>query len=314
MGSLLAFKKPRYVRSSLQALDSPNTNVFIKVLGTAQDGGVPQIGCYCDNCQRARHDPKFMRLRPSLAVFDSKEKKVFIVDASPDIGLQYDLVHEQMRLRSRRKNTPDGILLTHAHIGHYTGLMFYGYEALSADKLPVFCSRRMNEFLTQNGPWNQLVEFQNIAIQLLEPEKTIVLTPRISITPLTVPHRDEYSDTLGFVIAGEVKELLYIPDIQSWHAWDRDIRKEADRVDVALLDGTFYSSNELPGRDLSRIGHPFITTSIDTLRQIAKKGKTQIYFTHLNHSNLALNPEGDAITNIVNEGFALAQEGMEISL
>jgi len=311
----LAVQKNEHVQRSLQETHSPRTNVLVKVLGTAQDGGIPQIGCYCTNCQRARQNPKFARLRPSLAVFDIEEKKVFIVDASPDISLQYDLVHTKMsRPRRRRKNTPDGILLTHAHIGHYTGLMFYGYEALSADKLPVYCSRRMGDFLAKNGPWNQLIELQNISIHLLDPEKGISLTPRISVIPFTVPHRDEYSDTLGFLIAGQKKKLVYIPDIQSWKKWNKNISAEVDRVDVALLDGTFYSAEELPRRDLSQIGHPFITTSIDMLRQVAEKGRTRIYFTHLNHSNLALDPEGDALKHIVDEGFALAQEGMEFYL
>ncbi len=284
-------------------------------MGTAQDGGIPQIGCYCKNCQRARQDPQFLRTRSSLALLDLKEKKLFIIDATPDISLQYDRVHGRIeRAQDGNKNTPDGILLTHAHIGHYTGLMFYGYEALSADKLPVYCSRRMGDFLTNNGPWDQLVKFQNISVHLLEPDTNISLTPEISVTPFSVPHRDEYSDTMGFVIAGRNKKLLYIPDIQNWKAWDRDIKKEVERVDLALLDGTFYSPDELPGRDLSRIGHPFITTSIDTLRQMAKKGKTQIYFIHLNHSNLALDPDGNALKHIHSEGFGLAQEGVELAL
>jgi pyrroloquinoline quinone biosynthesis protein B len=284
-------------------------------LGTAQDGGIPQIGCYCKNCERARHDPQLLRLRPSLAIFDLKEKKVFIIDASPDISLQYDMVHERMeRPLSNKKNVPDGILLTHAHIGHYTGLMFYGYEALAAEKLPVYCSPRMGDFLSNNGPWSQLAKFQNISIRSLKPDIAISLTPDISVVPFSVPHRDEYSDTLGFLIAGKKKKLLYIPDIQSWNVWDRDIREEVERVDYALLDGTFYSPDELPGRDLTQIGHPFITTSMDTLGQVAKKGKTKIFFTHLNHSNLALVPDGDALKHIHLEGFRLAQEEMELAL
>lgn len=300
---------------SLRSKRGSKSGALVKVLGTAQDGGIPQIGCYCKNCQRARQDPKFVRLRPSLAILDPSAKKRFIVDASPDISLQYDIVHDRMEhVPSLKKNVPDGILLTHAHIGHYTGLMFYGYEALSADKLPVFCSRRMGDFLSNNAPWSQLVKFQNISINCVDPDEQIFLTPEISVTSFLVPHRDEYSDTLGFLIAGQKTKVLYIPDIQNWKAWDRDIREEVESVDFALLDGTFYSPDELPGRDLSRIGHPFITTSIETLRQIAKKGKTQIYFTHLNHSNLALDPEGDAIKHIVNEGFGLAQDGLELSL
>ncbi|MGB3862336.1 MAG: MBL fold metallo-hydrolase [Candidatus Aminicenantaceae bacterium] len=315
IGSLSASHKPRNPLRSLRTVRSPKTNVLVKVLGTAQDGGIPQIGCYCKNCQKARQDSQFLRLRSSLAIFDFKEKKVFIVDASPDISLQYDRVHERMEpVQPHKKNAPDGILLTHAHIGHYTGLMFYGYEALAADKLPVYCSRRMGDFLSNNGPWSQLVEFQNISIHSLEPDTHISLTPEISVTPFSVPHRDEYSDTLGFVIAGQKKKLLYIPDIQSWKAWDRDIREEVERVDFALLDGTFYGPEELPGRDLSQLGHPLITSSLDTLKHAAKKGETQIYFTHLNHSNLALDPDGDAIKHINSEGFGLAQEGMELSL
>jgi pyrroloquinoline quinone biosynthesis protein B len=315
MGSVPVFKKPKNALKFLRGESGQNNRALVKVLGTAQDGGVPQIGCYCRNCQRARQDSKFLRLCPSLAILDPSAKKMFIMDASPDIGLQYDSIHGRLdRAQSRKENFPDGILLTHAHIGHYTGLMFYGYEAQSAENLPAYCSQRMGDFLTSNGPWSQLVKFRNISIHSIEPEKPIFLTPDISVTPLLVPHRDEYSDTLGFQIAGKKKKLLYIPDIQSWKAWSRDIREEVEDVDFALLDGTFYSPDELPGRDLSRIGHPFITTSMDTLRQIVKKEKTQIFFTHLNHSNLALDPEGDAIKHIINEGFVLAEDGMELSL
>lgn len=292
-----------------------NPNVCIKVLGTAQDGGIPQIGCYCKNCTKARQNPQHVRLRPSLAILDFTERTIFIIDASPDISLQYDMAHDRMGFTRRgRKNTPHGILLTHAHIGHYTGLMHYGYEALSADKLPVFCSRRMGDFLSNNGPWSQLVRFQNIVIHWLEPGKALFLTPSVTVTPLKVPHRDEYSDTLGFIIAGSAKKLLYISDIQSWEVWDRSISKEVEGVDLALLDGTFYSPEELPGRDLSLIGHPFITKSLEALRQTAKKGKSKIYFTHLNHSNMALDPDGEAVKRIRDEGFALAEDGLEFSL
>jgi pyrroloquinoline quinone biosynthesis protein B len=315
MGSLSASHKPSHTLRSLWTICGQQTNVLVKVLGTAQDGGIPQIGCYCKNCQKARQDPQFLRLRSSLAIFDLKEKKVFIVDASPDISLQYDRIHERMEpARPHKKNVPDGILLTHAHIGHYTGLMFYGYEALGADKLPVYCSQRMSDFLSNNGPWSQLVDFENISVHSLEPDTHVSLTPEISVTPFIVPHRDEYSDTLGFVIAGPKKKLLYIPDIQSWKVWDRDIRDEVKRVDFALLDGTFYGPEELPGRDFSQLGHPLITASLETLKQAAKKGETKIYFTHLNHSNLALDPNGDVLKHINSEGFGLAQEGMELSL
>jgi pyrroloquinoline quinone biosynthesis protein B len=306
--------KPRFSPKDPKK-EKDETDVLVKVLGTAQDGGLPQIGCYCKNCLRARENQRFSRLISSLAIIDLEEKKYFILDATPDIRIQSDIAFNRLALaKEGRKNSPHGILLTHAHIGHYTGLMFYGYESMSTHNLPVYCSSRMKNFLSNNGPWSQLVRIENISINTLSLEKEFLLTPRISFTPFLVPHRNEYTDTLGFIISGEKRKLLYVPDIQSWEVWSRSIAEEARKSDVALLDGTFYSSEELPGRDLSKIGHPFIKTSLKTLKNVAEEGKTKIYFTHLNHSNLALDPEGEARKEVKEKGFGIASEGMEFFL
>ena len=50
------------------------------------------------------------------------------------------------------------------------------------------------------------------------------------------------------------------------------------------------------------------------LSGIAQDGKTRIFFTHLNHSNLALNPDGDARKIIEKNKFGLAEDGMEFLL
>jgi pyrroloquinoline quinone biosynthesis protein B len=293
---------------------SGDPDVIVKVLGTAQDAGIPHLGCYCPNCLRARKDSKFARLKPSIAVLDMIDKKAFIMDASPDIGRQFDIVHERMGYDANAKiNTPDGILLTHAHIGHYTGLMYYGYEGLNAARVPVYCTSKMARFLEENGPWSQLVRYENIVLQVIRPEEETSLTARVSFIPLLVPHRDEYSDTVGFIIVGPKKKLLYIPDIQNWEAWNRSIKEEVEKVDHAVLDGTFYSPDELPGRDLSKIGHPFITASMDILAPLAKMGR-RIYFSHLNHTNRALDPNGPEQKEIRKRGFHLAADGMEILL
>ncbi len=295
--------------------EKDETDVLVKVLGTAQDGGLPQIGCYCKNCLMAREDERYSRLISSIAIIDLGEKKFFILDATPDIRIQSDLAFNRVALRKQgRKNSPHGVLLTHAHIGHYTGLMFFGYESISTHKLPVYCSSSMKNFLSNNGPWSQLVSLENISFHVISLEKEFLLTPRISFTPFLVPHRDEYTDNLGFRISGEKRELLYVPDIQSWKAWNRSIVEETRKSDVALLDGTFYSSEELPGRDISKIGHPFIKTSLETLKNVADEGKTKIYFTHLNHSNLALDPEGEARKEVEEKGFGIASEGIEFFL
>lgn len=295
--------------------EEKESDVVVKVLGTAQDGGIPHFGCYCKNCFRARKNPQFSRLISSLAILDLKENKFFLLDATPDMKVQSDIVCERLNLKKPgSKNAPDGVLLTHAHIGHYTGLMFFGYEAMSTHKLPVFCSDRMKSFLSDNGPWSQLVSLENITLRPLFLNKKFSLTPQISFTSFQVPHRDEYSDTLGFTISGKKRKLLYIPDIQNWEAWKSPVKEVVKKVSLALLDGTFYSSEELPGRDISQIGHPFIQNSLEILRSIVRKGGTKVYFTHLNHTNLALDPEGDARRKIEEEGFYLASDGMEFYL
>ncbi len=303
------------VSSTKPLLKKDESDVCVLVLGTAQDGGLPHIGCYCRNCLRARKERRFSRLISSLAIIDLKEKKSFLLDATPDIRVQSDIVFKRLGIeRQSSKFSPDGILLTHAHIGHYTGLMFYGYEALSTHQLPVYCSSRMESFLVNNGPWSQLVSQRNINLQTLSSGQEISLTPQILISSFPVPHRDEYSDTLGFTISGKKKKLLYIPDIQGWDAWSCSIVKETKKVNFALLDGTFYSAEELPGRDLSKIGHPLIQTSLETLEEVPKVTETRVYFTHLNHTNPALANNSEASQHIKKKGFAVAAEGMEFIL
>ena len=308
-------KLPPFFEKRADDQSRDGADVVIKILGTAQDGGIPQLGRHCPNCSRAQKDPGQARLISSLAILDFKEKQLFIVDATPDIRIQFDRagdrLYEQVSIKAK---TPQGVLLTHAHIGHYTGLMFFGFESIAAQRLPVYCSSRMKEFLANNGPWSQLIKQDNISPVVLSPNDKRALTPQVSVIPFQVPHRDEYTDTLGLIISGSRKKILYIPDIQNWAAWEGSIIEAVDDVDTALLDGTFYSPDELPGRDLSGIGHPFIKDSMDLLEKAAQKGKTTIYFTHFNHSNQALDPDGDARKSILEKGFHMADEGLEISL
>ncbi|MEW5901335.1 MAG: MBL fold metallo-hydrolase [Acidobacteriota bacterium] len=310
--SALGAVGPFSVRSEMSRSASP---IIVKVLGTAQDGGIPHLGCTCPNCSRARRDPKERRLIVSLAVADFSQKKIFLIDATPDIRVQAEAA---VRLlgpgEPKLLEALEGVALTHAHIGHYTGLMFFGYESVSAKKLPVFASRRMADFLTNNGPWSQLVRLENIALQLLALEEQLALTGSIRITAFAVPHRDEYTDTLGMRIAGPEKTLLYIPDIQSWGAWDRSLAAEVEKTDFSLLDGTFYAPEELPGRDATAIGHPPIRETVRLLRGLPSSKKAGVFFTHLNHTNLALDPAGAARREMEDTGFHLASDGLEFVL
>lgn len=290
----------------------------VVVLGIAQDGGLPQTGCDCTRCAAARKDPSRARHVASLAIHIPKTGRTWLVDATPDLPAQIETIHRfRPHPAGKVDRAPvDGVLLTHAHIGHYLGLAHFGFESLNTKDLPVHVSPRMAAYLRANGPWSQLVRLGNVALREFEPGKPFDLEEGISVRAIPVPHRDEYSDTMAFVIRGPRKTLLYVPDTDSWAAWPKPLPAvlAEEKVDYALLDATFYSPDELPDRDVTKIKHPLITQSMDLLEPLVKAGKLRVWFTHLNHSNPALDADGAARKAIEARGFRVLEEGEELGI
>lgn len=289
-------------------------------LGTVQDGGLPHAACTCERCERARREPAFRRRVASLAIHLPASDRVYLIDATPDLPEQLEAV-AALRGKApagRVDRAPlAGVLLTHAHIGHYLGLAHLGFEVVHTKDLPVWASPRMAAFLRDNGPWSQLVKLGNVALREVVPGGAPVdLGDGVSVSAFAVPHRDEYSDTLAFVVRGQKATVLYIPDTDSWRAWPKPLPEvlATEKIDVALLDGTFYSLDELPGRSVTAIGHPLITETMDLLEPMVEAGRLRVAFTHLNHSNPALLPESPARQAIEARGFRVLAEGEEIGL
>ncbi len=287
------------------------------VLGTAQDGGLPQIGCKEALCERARSDPAFSRRVTSLLLVDPQSGRRWLIDATPDLREQVELARGHPASRVEVGPRPalfDGVFLTHAHMGHYAGLVHLGREAYGAQGLSVFASERMADFLRGNGPWSLLCESGGIAITTLAPGKRVDLGPGLSIEPLAVPHRDELSDTLAFVVRGPRRALLYLPDIDKWERWERPLEDVLESVDVALLDGTFFDGGELPGRDLSAIPHPFVAETMRRLESAPEELRARVLFTHLNHTNPLVDPASEAAAALRRAGMGVASEGQAIEL
>jgi pyrroloquinoline quinone biosynthesis protein B len=273
------------------------------VLGTIQDAGSPQIGCKKDCCANLFENPDPNRMVVSLGVSDSKGRN-YVFEASPDLPRQFEIL--QKIGKKTEMNAPDGIFLTHAHIGHYTGLMYLGKEAMDARNVPVYAMPRMEQFLRDNGPWNLLVERENISINALAATETVKL-PEILVTPITVPHRDEYSETVGYRIEGPNKSVLFIPDIDKWSKWDQDIIKEVEKVDYAFLDATFFSGEEINNRDISQIPHPFVIESLEAFKNFSPKEKRKIHFIHFNHTNPIITKDSPEAKQVLKAGFKIAQ-------
>lgn len=281
--------------------------ISLLVLGTIQDAGSPQIGCTKDCCIDLYKHPDHKRKVSSLGLVDAINHKTYLFDATPDISTQLEMLTRHDTLN--KKNTTDGIFLTHAHIGHYTGLMYLGKEAMDAQKVPVYAMPKMTEFLSQNGPWSQLVARENITLRATQHNKPIPLDSDISVTPLLVPHRDEFSETVGYKIKGPNKTALFIPDIDKWEKWEMDITQAIKDVDFAFLDATFYSGTELGNRDMKEIPHPFILESLERFAALESEDKVKIHFIHFNHTNPVIHLDSPEAKSVMSQGFNIAQIG-----
>ncbi len=275
-----------------------NKSPFILVLGVAQDGGFPQAGCNKKCCRDAWKNPKLKKHVSCLAIIDPLSNQSWLIDATPDFKEQIHMLN-----KIAPGNILNGILLTHGHIGHYTGLINLGKEVMNTRNMPVYCASKMAKFLSGNLPWNQLIKNKNVKINKIESSCSFKLNNRIKITPFAVPHRDEFTETLGYRINSMNKSVVYIPDIDSWKKWNKKIGEVIKGSSRAYIDGTFYNKKEIPHRSLSKIPHPFITDTVTLLNALPNSEKDKVHFIHLNHTNPLLKPKSSERKKIEKAGF-----------
>ena len=276
----------------------------LKVLGVVQDGGLPHLGSNklcCENNEQKRYVT-------SIMLINNKNNESYLFDASPDINEQLNFMGDRI------KKDLKGIFLTHAHIGHYTGLMYFGREALNSKLINVYAMPRMKKFLENNGPWSQLVSLKNISIKEINNNSKFSIDTNIIIQPIEVPHRAEFSETVGYKIYGPNKTVLFIPDIDKWYLWENSIVDEIKKVDYALIDATFYDSKEINYRDISEIPHPFVIESMELFDTLNTNEKNKIFFIHLNHTNPLLDKNSDEYKFVASKGYNVAEEGMKLKL
>jgi len=273
------------------------------VLGSGQDGGIPHAGCRCRTCERARENEDYRRLAPSIAIYNEEAGFCYVIDASPHLEIQIEMIRRAVPRVGRGGKIPvSGFLLTHAHIGHYTGLLLLGTEVLGETGVPVYCTPRMKEFLSLSRPFSLLVESGNIVLHEMRPSVGFDLDG-VGFTPIPVPHRGEITDTVGYAIEAG-RRAVYIPDTDRWTG---SIIEEISKSDIALIDGSFYSKDELPR--FEEVPHPPITETLSMLEGL----DTEIYFTHINHTNPA-HSEGPERENLEQRGFGLAYDGLVLDI
>ena len=283
---------------------------YIVVLGIGQDAGVPQIGCETPFCKKAWKNQKLRRMVSSIALVNPDTNERWIFDATPDFPEQFELLK---KVTGDYSNTISGIFLTHAHIGHYTGLMYLGRESMNSKDVKVFAMPRMKTMLETNAPWSQLVHIKNIVISPLDDNKSVKLTETLKVEPFLVPHRDEFSETVGYKIISSNKSLIFIPDIDKWQKWSQKLEDVIKSNDYVFVDGTFYQDGEI-NRPMSEVPHPFVSESMELLKNLPAKDKAKVFFIHFNHTNPLVQNDKKTIKELKSKGFGIAFERQRIDL
>ncbi|MFY0603092.1 MAG: MBL fold metallo-hydrolase [Flavobacteriaceae bacterium] len=282
---------------------------YLTILGITQDAGYPQIGCQKKCCANFYNGTHKKQRVVSLGLVDKTAQQKWLFEATPDISTQLADLEKHVK----KETLIDGVFLTHAHIGHYTGLMYFGREALGKKGTKVYAMPKMKSYLQNNGPWSQLVALENILFSDLQHDSTIVLNTSLKVTPFLVPHRDEFSETVGYRIEGKHKTALFIPDINKWSTWQKDIVAEVEKVDYAFLDATFFKDGEI-NRPMSEIPHPFIEETAALFKNASTETKNKVIFIHFNHTNPTLQPNAKEKATLEKEGFRFAKQGTNYKL
>lgn len=280
------------------------------VLGSAQDGGLPHAGCRCIQCERARRDPAFRRLPAAIGIIDGND--AVLIDATSAFGEQIHALRlaAMPRDTGERYRPPATVLLTHAHTGHYIGLWQLDRSVLAADAVRVVGPPATIGLLKANEPWQTMARDGFITFEALQPDEPLHVTPNATVTPIPVPHRSEWAtDTVAYRVEGPSQAALYLPDIDAWDNWERTLEAEVGRVNVALLDGTFWEPFPIPG-----VPHPPVRETVERLQAIVNRDRARIVFTHLNHSNPLVDPDSLESREVRQRGFAVAREGDRITL
>lgn len=261
----------------------------VEVIGTAQDAGVPHIGCHCDHCESARTSEEQQRYATAVLLSDGGE---YLFDATPDIRFQISTV-------------PDGVFLTHAHLGHLPGLLFFGQEAANAERTPVYAAEGLNDVIRNSPPLNLLIKQDNLTLNDFSSHASVEFND-VRVESHSVEHRESLpTDTLAYMIEGPNRSLLYMTDIDEWNPTTQQLVEQAD---IALVDGTFWSESEL--KRTEEVPHPYVK---DSIRKLDPE-RTEIYFTHLNHTNPLLNRNSSEYDRIKNAGFDIASSGTKFKL
>ena len=295
--------------------------VQVTVLGIAQDGGRPQAGCIRSCC--ASLTPADVRFPVALGIVDD-DGTTHLIEASRHLGDQLRYTWKIPNEGDRKNKGIDHLWITHAHLGHVDGLGLFGREAMNARGIKLHVSESMADLIQRTPTWNIMVQQGVFEVEIFTNNQSCqtITSPTLKIEHVPIPHRAELSDMNAFIIRGPHKSLLFLPDHDTW---DKTLSMHKGTsiphflkmldVNIALIDGTFWSYDELGGvRCQTEVPHPPVSRTLDMLGPRAPLQDPEIYFTHLNHTNPLYNADSTEYKTLYAMGWKVADQGMKFDL
>jgi pyrroloquinoline quinone biosynthesis protein B len=302
------------------------------VLGAAAGGGFPQWNSNAEACRRARAgDPKAMpRTQASLAVSGDGERW-FLINASTDLRQQIEMrriLHPRHDLRS---SPIEGVVLTGADVDAIAGLL----HLRERQPFAIHASERVLGVLKANPIFGVLAEdcVRRQALSLGRPfelrhvdgsgsglEVELFDVPgKVALYLETGRSSDELAgkagDTVGVEVRADGRRLLYIPGCAQMND---ALKRRLAGASVVLFDGTLWRDDEMIRLGLGpktgrRMGHMSVSGPDGTIAAFRDIPVERKILVHINNSNPIL-VDGSAERGLlVEEGWEVAYDGMEVS-
>ncbi len=304
----------------------------ITVLGAAAGGGFPQWNCNCRQCAGVRAGSLRAKPRTQSSIFVQGDDGVdgVLFNASPDILQQIRANPVLQPGRAVRDSAIAGVVLMDGQVDHVTGLFMLRERS---SPLPIWCTDEVTDDLTHGNPVLRVLgHFCGVQRQRIAIDGTAFTVPgvaglRFCALPLSSkaapysPHRDNPTpgDNIGMLISDQAsgKTVFYAPGLGEISPAVFDAMHSAD---VVMVDGTFFTDDEMPALGLSKktarsIGHLPQTGPGGMLSWLDRlPASTRRLLIHINNTNPVLDEDSAAHALLRQHGVALCEDGMLIEL
>jgi pyrroloquinoline quinone biosynthesis protein B len=304
----------------------------ITVLGAAAGGGFPQWNCNCRNCAGVRAGTlrATPRTQSSIFVRDDHGADGVLLNASPDIGQQVRATPALQPARRARDSAIAGVVLVDGQVDHASGLLMLRERDTP---LPLWCTDAVADDLTAGWPvLPVLARYCGVDRHAIPLDGSAFRVPGVdglSLRALPLagkpapysPRRERpvAGDNIGLLVTDCERgtSLFYAPALE---ALTPEVLDAMEGADAVMVDGTFWSDDEMPrlglGRKTARaIGH--LPQSgpggmIEQLRTLP--ARTRRLLVHVNNTNPILDEDSPERAALAREGIEVCEDGMEIRL